>query len=121
MPRDKQPRKGGLRGLDPAVVAWQERAATNEAALSKKQRYDRERVRVRLDVPPEVLEGLAREAQHLETSQTQLGAFLLAWALFRLHSGDADLAQVLEANRAWSKAINVKYDLVLPESVLRGR
>lgn len=120
MPKDKV-RKGGLRGLDPAVVAWQQRAAPNEAALSKKQRYDRERVRVRLDVAPEILEGLAHEAQALETSQTQLGAFLLAWALYRLHAGDEDLAELLRSRRTWSKAINVKYDLVVPDEVLGSR
>ncbi len=120
MPKPKE-RKGGLKGVDPDVSAWQAKAARNEAALSGKQRYDRGRIRVRLDVPEAVAEGLEREADAWETSQTQLGAFLLAWGLARLHSGDEELAKALEGARAWSKAINVKYDLRIPEEVLEVR
>lgn len=112
-------RKGGLAGgLDPAVVAWQRAGATNEAALTRRQKYDRARVRVRLDVPEAVAEGLEGEAASLETSQSQLGAFLLAWGLYRLHSGDRELAEVLRASRTWSRAINVKYDFPVPEEIL---
>ena len=111
-------RRGGLKGVDPAVMAWQAGAARNEAALSTKQRYDRVRVRVRLDVPEAVATGLARAAATWETSQTQLGAFLLAWGLGQLQAGDGPLTEALQANRQWSKAINVKHDLLIPEGVL---
>lgn len=116
---DKRERKGGLTaGIDPAVAAWQRGAARNEAALTRRQRYDRERVRVRLDVPQEVADGLAREAAAWETSQSQLGAFLLAWGLHELHSEEGPLARAIRAARTWSKAINVKYDLTIPDDVL---
>jgi hypothetical protein len=115
----KGSRKGGLTGgMDPGVAAWQRGAATNEAALSRRQRYDRERVRVRVDAPQAVAAGLEREAATWETSQTQLGAFLLAWSLHQLHSGNALLEAAVTAGRVWSKAINVKYDMVIPEAVL---
>lgn len=118
MSKPKPERKGGLQRLDPAVAAWQARAATNEAALTNKQRTDRERIRVRLDVPAALAAGLANEAAALETSQSQLGAFLLAWGLQRLHSGDAALTAAVEAARQHSHAINVGYDLVIPDAVL---
>lgn len=114
-------RKGGLQGIDPDVSAWQAKAVRNEAALTGKQKYDRGRIRVRLDVPEAVAEGLEREADSRETSQTQLGAFLVAWGLYRLHSGDAELEAALGASLVWSKAINVKYDLVIPKEVLEIR
>lgn len=110
----KGERRGGLR-IDPAVREWQQGAARNEAALTRRQRYDRERVRVRLDVPPAVAQGLEREAATWETSQSQLGAFLLGWALTKLHSGDDDeLGVAIDGARRWSKAINVKFDLEIP-------
>jgi|WetSurMetagenome_2_1015567.scaffolds.fasta_scaffold19916_8 hypothetical protein len=118
MSKRETKRVGGLKGIDPAVAAWQKGAATNEAALTNRQRYERARVRVRIDVPEAVAQGLEREAATWETSQSQLGAFLLGWALFQLHSGDTELAGIVEGARTWSKAINVKYDLTLPESVL---
>lgn len=119
MPKTRD-RVGGLKNLDPAVAAWQRGAATNQAALTTKQRYDRERVRVRLDVPPQVAAGLEREATTLGTSQSQLGAFLLAWGLYQLHSGAAEneLLLAVDTAKTWSKAINVKYDLVIPDEVL---
>lgn len=114
----KPERKGGLKRIDPDVSAWQAAASKNDKALTGRQKYDRGRIRVRLDVPEAVAQGLEREASALETSQTQLGAFLLAWALYELHSGNVELAQALEAGRTWSKAINVKHDLVIPAAVL---
>jgi hypothetical protein len=114
----KGERKGGLKNVDPAVREWQRGAATNEAALTNRQRYERARVRVRIDVPEAVAHGLERESATWETSQSQLGAFLLGWALFQLHSGDEELAAIVEGARTWSKAINVKYDLTLPEWAL---
>ena len=110
-------RQGGLR-VDPAVAAWQKGAATNERALSGKQKYDRARVRVRIDVPAVVAEGLTQEAAAMQTSGSQLGAFLLAWALFRLHSGDEALLQAVTDAHQDSRAINVRYDLVIPDEVL---
>jgi hypothetical protein len=73
-------RVGGLR-VDPAVQDWQRSAATNRAALTKKQRKDRARVRVKYDMPPELKERIEAAAEHERTSASQFAAFLLIWAM----------------------------------------
>jgi hypothetical protein len=107
---DKGTRKGGLR-VDPAVQEWQEKAVTNVAALTRKQRYDRARVRVKLDVPAEVKAALEEHAGELETSGSQLAAFLLAWAMAELREGNRELAEAIERSKVWARALRFKFDL----------
>ena len=71
-------RAGGL-GIDPAVTAWQADAATNIAALTAKQRKDRERVRVKYDLTPQLKAAVEDGAKAEHTSASQLAAFLLTW------------------------------------------
>jgi hypothetical protein len=114
----KPVRRGGLTHLDPAVVAWQQGAATNTAALTPKQHADRGRVRVRLDVPPTVATALAALAEALQTSQSQAGALLLAYALDL--AGREPLAGLLQSQLRRAAAINVKNDLEIPPGILTG-
>ena len=90
---------GGVR-VDPTVAAFQRGAATNVAALSRKQLADRARVRVKADLPVEVKQAVAAEAERLETSESQVVAFLLAWALHELHTGNPELVEALETARS---------------------
>ena len=82
----KGERKGGIH-VDPAVAEWQQGAAPNVAALTKKERRDRQRVRVKADLPVEVKTAVERVAGEAETSESQLVAFLVAWGLKRLPRG----------------------------------
>ena len=95
---------GGVR-VDPAVAPSQQSAATNVAALSRKQLADRARVRVKADLPVEVKQAVAAEAARLETSESQVVAFLLAWALHELRAGNAELVEALETARVYARAL----------------
>ena len=118
-PTPKGERKGGLK-VDPAVADWQKTAAPNVAADTKKQGRDRERVRVKADMPVELKEAVSREADRLETSDSQLVAFLVAWGLKELAAGDRDLVKALEGGRVWAKALRFRYDLTIPDDWLEG-
>jgi hypothetical protein len=117
---DKPTRVGGVR-IDPAVEAFQRGAATNTAALSRKQLADRARVRVKADLPAEVKQAVAAEAERLETSESQVVAFLLAWALHELQAGSAELVEALETARVHSRALRFLYDLQIPDAFLADR
>ena len=117
---DKPSRVGGVR-VDPAVAAFQQSAATNVAALSRKQLADRARVRVKADLPVEVKQAVAAEAARLETSESQVVAFLLAWALHELRTGNTELVEALETARVYSRALRFLYDLQLPDALLADR
>ena len=108
-------RVGGLT-LDPAVVEWQQTAARNMAALTKKQRKDRKRIRVRYDVPPWLKTAVEQAAEVLETSASQAGAFFLAWGLAAYRRGDPDLLEALEnAKEANHRSPRFVYDLRIEE------
>lgn len=117
---DKPSRVGGVR-VDPAVAAFQRSAATNVSALSRKQLADRARVRVKADLPVEVKQAVAAEAARLETSESQVVAFLLAWALHELRAGNPELAEALETARVYSRALRFLYDLPIPDAFLAER
>ncbi len=117
---DKPSRVGGVR-VDPAVAAFQQSAATNVAALSRKQLADRARVRVKADLPVEVKQVVAAEAERLETSESQVVAFLLAWALHELHAGNPELVKALETARVYARALRFLYDLQIPDAFLVDR
>lgn len=117
---DKPMRVGGVR-VDPAVEAFQRGAATNMAALSRKQLADRARVRVKADLPVEVKQAVAAEAERLETSESQVVAFLLAWALHELHAGNAELVKALETARVYSRALRFLFNYEIPDAFLADR
>lgn len=116
----KAKRQGGLQ-IDPAVAKWQEEAVENLAALSKKQRRDRERVRVKYDILPEMKLAIETEAKLVDTSASQLAAFLLAWALKEYAAGNSDLRQAVRDARMAARTLKFSYNLTIPEGwVSRG-
>ena len=117
---DTPKRVGGVR-VDPAVAQWQHGAATNVAALSGQQKADRARVRVKTDLPVAVKAAVAAEAERLATSASQVVAFLLAWALHELHTGNPELAATLTEARVYSHALRFMYDLPIPAAFLAER
>jgi len=110
-------RVGGLRGLDPAVVDWQKTAATNTAALTSKQRKDRQRVRVKYDLPEELKTRIEEAAQANGTSASQLAAFLLTFAI-REYEAETDQGQTLreavEESKEPSRSMRFAWNLRLP-------
>jgi len=105
---------GGLR-VDPAVQDWQRSAATNRAALTKKQRKDRERVRVKYDVPAELKQRIEDAAASERTSSSQLAAFLLQWAMEQYEDQDsatgAALREMVFDAKEMSRSLRFEWNL----------
>jgi len=110
-------RKGGLPKGDPAIEKALEQAVLNRAAATWRQRYDADRVRVRLDVPEWVKGRLGELANEYGTSATQLGAFALAWWLLEHERGNEDLREVLASSLEVSRALRIARDVSLEEIV----
>lgn len=106
-------------GADPgALDALLGGAKKNRAAMSKKQKYDAKRIRVRFDVPESIKELLVDEASGLGTSVNDLGTFLLVYAL-ALYLGSQEMDELLEAGKEFSrsprKEIEIHLDGVLAQ------
>ncbi len=112
-------RKGGIL-VDPDVAAWQKSAATNKATLTKKQAADRARVRVAVDMSPELKESIERSAQIEETSVSQFAAFLLTWAVRAYRAGNAELREAMLASRERTRTPRFRYDVEAPGEWLEG-
>jgi len=103
-------------GIDPgAMEALIGGAKKNRAAQSKKQRYEQQRIRVRLDVPEPVREVLVGEAKQVGTSVTDLGTFLVCYALalwIEVDDGLHDL-YVSRASKSPRKEVEIVLDGVV--------
>lgn len=104
-------RVGGL-NLDPGVAAQlRDTAALNQVALTAKQRRDRRRITIRLDLPGRWLkEALSDAAAREDISLSHLAAFLLAWALTQL-AGDPHLRIAIDENRYVYRSLNAGHGL----------
>lgn len=74
-----------ITGLTPAATYQQ-----------RKAQADQERVRLRVDVPAWLKASIEAESKSARISMSQLGAFLLAYALKAYKAGDPDLVAMLE-------------------------
>jgi len=111
-------RRGGLKrqgGLDPAVAAWQRKAATNTAAMTGKQRRDRERVRVKYDVPATLKGAVEAIGKRQGTSASQAAAVLLGWAVMRYAERAEGLRAVFDEGKAVSRTPRFEWNVALPE------
>jgi hypothetical protein len=61
----------------------------------RKLAYDQERVRLRLDVPQWLKDGIEGESKELRVSMSQLSAFFLAYALKLYRDGDPALLELM--------------------------
>ncbi len=130
-------RKGGAK-LDPGTAAWLDSAAKNLATRTKQQLYEAQRIRIRLDVPEWLKDRYTELAKEYGTSVNQLGAFALAWWLFRYEremqelkeeregrkpKEDSDrekgpkLLEVLESSFEDSRSIRVECDVSLEQII----
>lgn len=110
-------RSGGLK-LDPAVAAWQKAAATNTAAMTKKQKADRVRVRVKYDLAPALKSIIHDQAKRVHTSDSQMAAFLLAYAVH--HLDDVEFKDALANGTSPSSTMKFDFNLDAPESWLNS-
>ncbi len=111
-------RVGGLKkaNIDPAVADWLKDAQTNKAALTKKQKSDRKRVRVIYDLSPDLKQAIEVEAKRQGTSASQLAAFLLAYAVKGVRSGNAEIKAALGEGKSPSRTMKFDFNLDAPES-----
>jgi len=113
-----QQRVGGLAkaNVDPAVADWLKDAQTNKAAMTKAQKRDRKRVRVKYDLNPELKAAIESEAKRQATSASQLAAFLLAYAVKEARSGNAEIREALAVGKSQSATMRFSWNLDAPES-----
>lgn len=118
----KPERVGGLQrgAADPAVSEWLGGAAQNRAALSKKQRREGARARVKYDLPPALKEAIDELAKRgdISTSASQLGAFLMAFGLRALLAGEPALHEALREGRSPARTLQFTHNLDIPEEWL---
>jgi hypothetical protein len=116
--KDKPQRVGGLR-VDPGVTEFQEKAATNVAALSARQRRDRQRVRVKYDLSATLKQRIEQAATGEHTSASQMAAFLLWWAVGQYEDRESPngqaLAELLGQARTPARAVRFAWDLEFGE------
>ncbi len=112
-------RIGGLRQVDPAVRAFQQKAAVNPGALTAKQRRDRKRVRVMYDMDPEVKEAVEAIAEEQGTSASQAAALLLAWAACGYYGEAAEtLKMAFYEGRARARTPRFEWNIEVSEGWL---
>jgi hypothetical protein len=111
-------RVGGLR-IDPGVAEWQKGAATNLSSLSKKQRLDRARVRVKYDMPPELKELIESEAKKVGTSASQMASLLLLWAAKEYRQGNGELQEAIDEGRSIARTMRFEWNVALPDEWLK--
>ena len=113
-------RVGGLR-VDPQTKDWLDSAAENTAALTKQQRKDRGRVRLRVECEryPWLKEAIEEAAFENNTSASQMAAFLMAWALRLYHRRDVELVDALLENKEPARTLRFDRNVNIPRAVER--
>ncbi len=114
-------RKGGIK-VDPAVLAFQQRAALNTATLTPKQRADRQRrsLQVKLDLAsPSRKLLLEWIAEREKTSMSQAGNLLLAWAMREYLRGEAEICEAFEEGKSPARTPRFEWNVYEPENWAR--
>ncbi len=121
----KKERRGGLSGagnVDPAVSEWQKNAAENKAALTNKQKRDRARkdLQVKLDLASPLRKAaLELIAEQEQTSVSQAGNLLLAWAMTRYFEGDAEIRDAFYEGHEPARTPRFVWNVQEPETWAR--
>jgi hypothetical protein len=114
-------RVGGLQRIDPAVNQWQQEAAENRSALTKKQKRDRARIGIKVEVSAEFKQQIIDAANEVGTSQSQFTSFILHWAM-REWAADGDCGKEIRElmYQAKTPARTPKFDWNLDLTVVGG-
>lgn len=112
-------RVGGLTRVDPAVSAWQSGAAENPATVSAKRKRDRQRVRIFIDITPELkaaLETVAGWKHGEDSSVSQTSEMLLTFAVLAYQRSDEELLAAFRDGKSHAKTPKFSWNLEIPES-----
>jgi len=105
-------------GLDPAVASYLTKdAVPNRAAMTAKQRRDRQRTRSVYDVEPVIKTTIEEIARKEDTSASQIGEMLLAYGIRAYLQKDSELMKAL-AERESSRTLRFSWNLRIPEEWL---
>ncbi len=116
--RDRQRYSGLTAGgrLDPKVAEMLQDAVPNKAALTAKQKRDRQRKRVMYDIDPTIKAVVQSFAKREDTSASQFVEILLAFGLRAYLRGDPELKQAMSLEtRKRSRTPRFYWDLALPD------
>lgn len=104
------------RNVDAGTATWLSGTAQNPNTITTKQKYEQQRVRANLDVPAYVKAALERIAAEEKTSLSQVGAFLLAWAVKEYCRGNnsAHLHDLIYEAKIYSPSPRCEYRLEIP-------
>ena len=120
--KDKRISFSGLdiKGLDSDVRATLlQGAVANKAALTAKQKRDRQRTRVRYDIAPTVKAAVEQIAKKEDTSASQIGEVLLVYGLLAYLRKDDELMQAMSMHtRKRSRTPRFYWDMELPQTWL---
>ena len=111
----------GVRGsADPDTLAqMRDSAVRNKAALTAKQRRDRQRKRVMYDIDPTVKEVAQLLAKREDTSASQLVELLIVYGIRAYLRGDEELQEALALEtRTHANTLRFNWNLHIPEEWL---
>ncbi len=111
--RKKGERRKGLR-LDPRIQELLEDASENRAALSRKQKRDRQRTKATYDLSPDVQAVIQQIARLEDTSASQVVEWLLTYAAVQYLDGDARLMEGFRIKEL-SRTPRFSYNMQPPE------
>ena len=86
-----------------------------ETYQDRKVEYDRQRVRLRLDVPSWLKEAVEQEANDQKVSMSQLSAFLLAYGLKLYREKDPAMMELLETSKTTITSLRWAFGIVLDD------
>lgn len=109
----KKRRVGGLQ-VDPAVLEWQQQAASNPATLTRKQRADRQRIRVKYDMPIALKIALRQIGEREGTSASQAASALLCWAAEQYIAGH-EQARACFAEKSPARTMQFDWNIEISE------
>jgi NADPH-dependent glutamate synthase beta subunit-like oxidoreductase len=102
--------------LDPAVASMLKGASENRSALTRKQKTDRKRIRVKYDLDPALKGAIEREAKRIGTSASQYAAFLLEFAAKEARAGNAEIIEAVANGKSESATMKFEWNLDSPKS-----
>lgn len=103
--------------VDPENKSWIAGAAENPATVSRKKRQDRARVRIYVDVTPELkalLEQIAGWEHGEDTSMSQVAEMLLTFGARAYQAGDRALHAAFDGGKTHARTPRFTWNVRIP-------